>query len=485
MDRPSADLHRLAVGGLFLLGVLVHGTVALSFDGPPHWDSAYAWEVARNVAAGEGAVTRALWALAWLPPQVEHPADLHWMPLPSRILVPAMWLDASWRSALVVPVLVAGLWGPLGWAWAGRVGLRGGRGGGLRWVVGVLAATGLGALPLLGIPDSAGLFGALGAAALLAASERRLAVCMGLCLLAALTRGDGFWVGLACAVAWTDLRAVGPVLAGVGATAAWLARSWSVAGEGLWALRARVSSAGATGDLLLLEGPEAPGLIERVLDALTGLPWYGLLFLLEGGLLPVMFAGVALFLRRGDRGLWPVAVLPVLVMVGDPLLAPGVAGQGTTWRTLAAVLPPVAALGVLGATQVLRGLPAWLLPGVVAVFGAGLAILAGSRLLAPFPTPDDCAALADAEVPPGAVVLVTEPLQVTARCHHPAVQIPPVDAESGLIQLAERYDIHWAVTAPDDHKVEPWRTSAFELSGWGRVSERVWHRAEPATPAAD
>lgn len=469
----SPRQHWAAIGGLFLFGLVLHTVLALLVSAPPQWDSAYAWEVGRNIASGEGAVTRAVWALAWLPPGVEHTADLHWMPLPSRILVPALWLFPGWRGAQIIPVVVAAMWGPMGLLWARRIGLD----GALAWAAGALSATGLGAMAFLSVPDSVGLFGILGSGALLAAADRRVIACMALAGLAALTRGDGFWVGLACAVALPGLRAIGPALVGMGMTAAWNLRNYAVAGEGFVALRARIASAGATGDLLLLDLPGAGGWMERIGSAVTTWPLGGVLFVMECGLLPLVFALVCLWRRRDDRGVWPLALLPVLVLVGDPLLAPGVAGQGTMWRTLAAVLPAVAALGLAGSTQVLRGLPPALLPSLVAIAGIGLSAPLGFKLHLPFAIVEDCAVLDEAGVPLQAPVLSTDAIQVAARCDRPAVQIPPVDTVEAVPVLSERYDIQWMVGAPDDHRVEAWRPDALDEVGWERVSARVWRRA--------
>jgi len=289
---------------------------------------------------------------------------------------------------------------------------------------------------------------------------------------------------VACALGFPWRRAPLPALAGVGAAALWMLRSWSLAGQGFFELRARVSSAGAVGDLLLLHDPEPIGVGERLLGALGAIPLGSLLFALEGGLLPVLFAGLALVLRIRDRSLWPVLVLPPLVLVADHVLAPGVAGQGTTYRTLSAVLPAVAALGLLGARDVLRDLRPWLLPAVVAGGGVTLGTLVGVELHGAFPVADDCGALDRAGVPASAAVLAYEPLHVTARCDRPALQIPPRASSREIGALAERYDVVWAVTAPDDHPQEAWRTRDIDWEGWERISERVWRRL-PAAPGEE
>ena len=453
-------------------GLCWHALWAASIPGPTQWDSAYTWEVARNLARGDGAVTRAVWAVAWLPPDLQHPADLHWSPLPSRILVPAMAVWPSWRMTQAVAVLLAALWGPLGWAWGRRLGLFGTQ----RVLAGIVAASGLGALPFLGVPDSVGLFGLLGGAALLTVAEGRLLATVVLCVLAALSRGDGFLLGLACAAGFTLRRAPWPALAGTGTAGLWMLRGWLLAGDGFFALRARVATAGSVGDLLLLQDPAPLGLGERLVGVLGSTPLAAGLFVLEGGVLPVLFGGLALLLRRRDRTPWPVLLLPPLVLLADFFLAPGVAGQGTTYRTLAAVLPALAALGLVGARDVLRDLSPWLLPGVVAVGGITLGSLVGVKLHGAFAVGDDCAALAAQGVPAGAPVLAYEPLHVTARCDHPALQIPPDATSADIARLADRYGIVWAVTAPEDHKQAAWRTSGVAWEGWVRVGERVWRR---------
>ncbi len=220
--------------GLWALGVLVHGAWALTVAGPTDWDPAYYSEVAANLAAGEGAVTRAAWLHAWLPSALPQPADLHWMPLPSRVLVPEALLG-GWGQ--VTTVLLGACWAPLAWALARALGAA----PGVALLAGVLGASGLGYARFLSTPDSIALYGVVGSVGWLALarsrlSERSLPVWAAL---AALTRGDGFLLGLA----WSGPRRWWAGLAGLGAFAAWQLRGVAVGGERFLALRRSVASA--------------------------------------------------------------------------------------------------------------------------------------------------------------------------------------------------------------------------------------------------
>ncbi len=66
-------------------------------------------------------------------------ADLHWMPLPSRLLVPGLWLWPAHGDA-VVTVIVAAVRGPLAAVLAGRLG--GARS--VLWAAGLLGVLGNG-----------------------------------------------------------------------------------------------------------------------------------------------------------------------------------------------------------------------------------------------------------------------------------------------------------------------------------------------------
>ena len=134
---------------LFLLGLVVHGAWALTVAQPVDWDPAYYRGVAAAIAAGEGAQVGAIWSLAAPPPALPQPADLHWMPGPSRILVPGL---LAWpaRGDQAVSVLTAATWGPLAWALAGAVDRRGAAG----LAAGALAVAGGAYARFLSTPDS-------------------------------------------------------------------------------------------------------------------------------------------------------------------------------------------------------------------------------------------------------------------------------------------------------------------------------------------
>ncbi len=125
------------LGVLYLTAVAFHGAWATSVPQPLDWDPAYYRDVARSIAAGLCAQSGALWYR--LGPDLDLPmlADLHWMPLPSRLLVPGLWLWPAHGDA-VVTVIVAAAWGPLAAVLAGRLG--GARS--VQWAAGLLGVLG-------------------------------------------------------------------------------------------------------------------------------------------------------------------------------------------------------------------------------------------------------------------------------------------------------------------------------------------------------
>lgn len=453
----------------FGLALIWHMAWAGTVPGPADWDPAYYLSVARHIAAGEGAVTEAVWNLGWLPPELRHPADLHWMPLPSRILVPFVWLAADdWPAAQLCAVLLAAAWAPLGWAWAERLGAAEAP----RWCAALLAGLGGGYVRTITTPDSIGIYGLLGGAALLAASRGRGASALPLVMAASMTRGDGFLLGLSCCLAWPGLRGWRLGLGAVGATLAWYARCWLVAGDGWVALRERAASSCTLAELLTAAPPTPPDLADRFafLGSQAG-TIATVALLVTGGLLGWP-AAIELFKRRGDRGLWPIPAYALGFPVVIHLLAPAIAAEGSVYRSGAALYVPVCALAAVGAANLTRRYHPLFLPLLLLVGSLVASVLTGRQYMRVLTQlGGDCAALD--VVPDDAPVLSYDPVGVNARCGNPgAVMARGAD----LAPLLERYPFQWALVAPADYDNGTVRAEDWSLASWTRVSDRVWRR---------
>lgn len=445
---------------------------AAGVTGPYDWDPSYYLGVAGAIRRGEGAVTDALWNLGWLPDTLRHPADLHWMPGPSRWLVPWLWLPLpDWRAAQLASGVLA-----LGWAWlAVRYAERWGATASVATLAGLAAGLGGGYARWLVLPDSAALYGFVGGAALLEVSRGRAGPAAGWLALAALTRADGFLLALACGLAWPGRRwlaGVGPLAAGL-----WASRNAALVGGAAWELRARAATALRPEDWFRPGELPVATVSDRLGFLVAHLPDLGRAALLVtlGVLLPFLVLGAAR-LRPHDPGLrallgYAIFAPPLLLF-----LAPAVAYEGSLFRSAAAVFPGLAALAVLGAAGLTRRYPPVFFAALLVGAFAAVSFVA-RRVATPFVNPfPDCEVLAAAGVPPGAPLLSYDPLGTSTRCGHPGVILARELDEAELGSLAERYGVDWALAAPAGYA--SWTRGPAELGGlgWERVSERVWRR---------
>ena len=214
MSRREAWLTAAAI---FVLAVVVRAIAAAAVAFPVPEDTAYYAGVARNLVDGRGLVSDALWSYQTQPLVVPRAAFEVWMPLPSLLAAVPMWFAgaANWfRAAQVVSVISGGAVAALAWRLgadiAAEMDLPVARARTLAVGSGI-AASFLGPLVVFGaFPDSTGLFAALSLAACLlmtriaARPEARLdprLIVLGLLFgLAALTRSEALWLGLAWAI---------------------------------------------------------------------------------------------------------------------------------------------------------------------------------------------------------------------------------------------------------------------------------------------
>jgi hypothetical protein len=250
MSRREALLS----GGLvFLAALLVRAWVAGQIVFPKPEDTAYYVQVARNLVEGRGLYADALWSYQTPPLVFPRPAFEVWLPLPTFLAaVPMALLGTTFAASQVSSVLVGALVPVVAWRLAADVALERalpiGRARTLAVGTGMTCAVSLPLILHSALPDSTMLFGLLALAAAwlmariakeprgLAASDRRVMLLGLLIGLAALTRNEAAWLGVAWAiVAWrlpalpfvTRVRSV--AVAGLVALlvfAPWMLRDW-------------------------------------------------------------------------------------------------------------------------------------------------------------------------------------------------------------------------------------------------------------------
>ncbi len=210
----------LSAAAIFALAVAIRIVAAAAIRFPVPEDTAYYVGVARNLVDGHGLVSNALWSYQTQPLVVPRAAFEVWLPLPTFLAAIPMAVagSANWfRAAQVSSVIVSATIPVLAWRLAADMaeerGLPTGRVRLLALGSGAVAAV-LGPLVLYGaLPDSTAPFAALSLSACLlmtriSAAPRglrdpRLVLLGAIFGLAALTRSDALWLGLAwAALAW-------------------------------------------------------------------------------------------------------------------------------------------------------------------------------------------------------------------------------------------------------------------------------------------
>jgi len=447
LHSPKLTPWLLAPLLLFGLGLLVHGLWALSIQVPVDWDSAYYREVAGNIGAGEGAVTHVslLWGLSELGlPQV---ADLHWSPLPSRVLVPGLWLWPAHGDQLIT-VLLAALWAPL--AWALSKSLNPGDPRGALWA-GLMASTGLGAARFLSTPDSIAISGVLGGGLFLALIKERWAVAALLLAAFALCRGEGFLlsglIGLILLLhrRWGPallLGATGPVAWGL-----WQLRSWHAGGQAWLTLRQQVAVQLDYGAWVRGE-PSLGWTGERVSFVLQAFPGAVFTVLLASA---VFLIPLALLRKQGQlpaaQVLWlGLFLMPPAVLV----LAPALAASGSVFRSTAVFMPMLAALAGGGLEHAAtwgaerRGYPKAFVVGL-ALTGVGL-ISAGVGWGTLQAKPSR-----ELTCPHGpGPYLASDPLSLSDRCAVQAHLLPRGVSEQEIRKYLDQYPVQGAVLHTGD-----------------------------------
>ena len=406
MSRREAVL---SAAGVFLIALAVRAAVAAMIVFPTPEDTTYYVGVARNLVEGRGLVADAIWSFQTPPLVFPRPAFEVWLPLPSLLAaIPMAIAGATFRAAQLVPVLAGALVPVLAWRLAADVAaelaLPTGRARTLAVGSGLTAAVSLPLLLHSALPDSTMPFAALalGACVLMprllarakagdALPSRGLVVLGVLIGLAALTRNEAIWLGLAwLIVVWVsgagDARRRIALVAIPGVVAAaifapWAIRDWGTFGTPFpgQALSNALSIDGS--DIFAWQDPPTLGrylalgparLVELRLEGIA----HNLFSVL---LLPGIPTGLI-----GLLGLPVLARLeaarPTLIVVAITFLATSLLFPvSTTWGTFLHAAGPAHVLLIVGSLVVLDRLivrvgriRGWTRP--VAWLGAGLTI---------------------------------------------------------------------------------------------------------------
>ncbi|MEL6349554.1 MAG: hypothetical protein AAFV53_41005, partial [Myxococcota bacterium] len=255
MSSPEPSLsrtERLTLGILALAGVLLRLPWALLSPTPWDDDALYYQSIADNIVAGRGAVTDTVFILSAPPASLPAPADLYWMPLPSRVIVPLTAAFGELGGPLTSALLGA-LLGPLAWALARTVP---GISRQTATLAGVMAILGGYHLRLLATADCYALAAALGGVAFWAVAKERAGVVAACAVGLILARSDGVLM-VAALAAGLSLRGAVGVLAAGGATAGlWTLRTYLVGGAD--ALAAKGIAGRALEYRLLFDGTPLP-----------------------------------------------------------------------------------------------------------------------------------------------------------------------------------------------------------------------------------
>ncbi len=227
MTRREAVLSAAVI---FVIALAIRWYAASLVVFPKPEDTAYYVDVARNLLGGRGLVSDSLWSFQTLPLVVPRAAFEVWLPLPTfAAAIPMALLGSTFAAAQVSSVLIGALVPVLAWRLAADVAeeraLPQGRARTLAIGTGITAAVSLPLILHSALPDSTMPFAVLTlAACLLMARIRRAIVADGsttavtrrlvglgaILGLAALTRNEALWLGLA----WAVIAVTLPVAAG-------------------------------------------------------------------------------------------------------------------------------------------------------------------------------------------------------------------------------------------------------------------------------
>jgi nucleotide-binding universal stress UspA family protein len=533
----------VSAGAVFALALAVRIVAAAAISFPVPENTAYYAGVARNLAEGRGLISDALWSYQTQPLVVPRAAFEVWLPLPSLLAALPTLLagSANWfRAAQVVPVLAGSAVAVLAWRIgadvAAEMQLPIGRARTLGIGTGLVAAA-LGPLVLYSaLPDSTALFAAfsLGACLLMTriaaresapdrsgadragdaagAAGTRAAVIvsvldpqllgLGLVLaLAALTRSEAVWLGLAwAAIAWfwtpgsrrhRTLLIVAPAVVAALIYSPWAIRDWLVFGNPLPGQA--ITNALSLHDYDIFAYQDQPTLARFLGQgpvALAGIYLTGIahdLFqVLVVPALPVSVVGLLALPWAGRRrALRPLLMASTITFVTTSLLFPVATVSGTYLHASGAAYV-LLALGCLLAFDVLivrigrvrhwTRPVAWIGPAcaLAAILPLSVITVGGMARQA-----DDVqnryealtAAMDRAGLPlSGAGPIITDnPIWLAEAARVPAIALPEESPEA-VLAVARRFDAELLIVKSDGHG--PWP----EILGRGGPSAQCFKK---------
>jgi 4-amino-4-deoxy-L-arabinose transferase-like glycosyltransferase len=100
-NRMPMDCRILA--GIFAMALLIRLLAIFPVQQPGYMDAAYSYDIALNLARGQGFVEPFLWNYLDNPAGLPHPSHLYWMPLPTVLAWIGMTLFGQTYRAAQVP----------------------------------------------------------------------------------------------------------------------------------------------------------------------------------------------------------------------------------------------------------------------------------------------------------------------------------------------------------------------------------------------
>lgn len=380
MTRREAVITALAI---YAVALVVRAAAATFVVFPIPEDTAYYVDVSRNLVAGRGLVADVLWSYQTPPLVFPRPAFEVWLPLPAYLsAIPMLVLGSTFRAAQIMPVLIGAIVPVLAWRLAADVAaerdLPVGRSRTLAVGAGLTAAVYLPLILHSTLPDSTALFTVLALAACLLMtrlaadrgpirwSDPRLIGLGALIGLAALTRNEALWLGLAWAgMAWSAMSTasrrllviVVPAVVAALFFAPWAIRDWQVFGNPLPG-QALANALSVTGfDIFAWSDPPtmsrylAVGPARLLQMRVEGLGHNLFNVLLIPGAPLSLIGLVSLPLVVRLRALRPVVLVSVITILVTSLIFP----VATTWGTFLHAAGPVHVLLVIAALLGLDG----------------------------------------------------------------------------------------------------------------------------------